>query len=66
VDDLQGVLLHGTADDIVEQLAALHDSGADHVVFDFRLSFAEWEEQMQMVGELVIPQVRRFSAQISA
>jgi alkanesulfonate monooxygenase SsuD/methylene tetrahydromethanopterin reductase-like flavin-dependent oxidoreductase (luciferase family) len=58
VEDLQGVLLHGTADDLVEQCVALRDTGVDHLVFDFRLNFPIWEEQMQRVGEDVLPKLR--------
>lgn len=60
VEDLRGVLLHGTPDDVVEQLAELRDAGADHVVFDFRLSFIEWEEQLELLGAEVLPKVRDF------
>jgi alkanesulfonate monooxygenase SsuD/methylene tetrahydromethanopterin reductase-like flavin-dependent oxidoreductase (luciferase family) len=58
VEDLQGVLIHGTADDVVEQCLTLRDNGVDHLVFDFRLTFPLWEEQMQMLGEQVLPRVR--------
>jgi hypothetical protein len=36
----------------------LRDNGVDHLVFDFRLTFPLWEEQMQMLGEQVLPRVR--------
>jgi alkanesulfonate monooxygenase SsuD/methylene tetrahydromethanopterin reductase-like flavin-dependent oxidoreductase (luciferase family) len=58
VEDLAGVLIYGTPDDVVEQCRALADSGVQHLVFDFRLSFGLWEEQMQMLGELVLPALR--------
>jgi alkanesulfonate monooxygenase SsuD/methylene tetrahydromethanopterin reductase-like flavin-dependent oxidoreductase (luciferase family) len=58
VEDLSGVLIHGTADDVTEQCAALRDAGVDHLVFDFRLTFGRWEEQMQMLGESVLPRLR--------
>jgi alkanesulfonate monooxygenase SsuD/methylene tetrahydromethanopterin reductase-like flavin-dependent oxidoreductase (luciferase family) len=58
VDDLQGVLIHGTADDIIEQCSTLRDVGVDHLVFDFRLNFPIWEEQMQRIGEDVLPALR--------
>ena len=57
-DDLQGVLIHGTADDVVEQCLALRDVGVDHLVFDFRLNFPIWEDQMQRLGEAVLPRLR--------
>jgi alkanesulfonate monooxygenase SsuD/methylene tetrahydromethanopterin reductase-like flavin-dependent oxidoreductase (luciferase family) len=55
VEDLKGILLHGTPDDILEQVQELAAVGVDHVVFDFRLSFPLWEEQMAMLGESVLP-----------
>jgi alkanesulfonate monooxygenase SsuD/methylene tetrahydromethanopterin reductase-like flavin-dependent oxidoreductase (luciferase family) len=55
VGDLGGVLLYGTPDDIVEQCHDLRDSGVDEVVFDFRLTFPRWEEQIQRLGEEVLP-----------
>ncbi len=61
VEDLQGVLIHGAADDIVEQCVALRDAGVDHLVFDFRLNFPIWEEQVQRIGEDVLPVLGRES-----
>ncbi|HET6153961.1 MAG TPA: LLM class flavin-dependent oxidoreductase [Marmoricola sp.] len=57
VDDLAGVLLYGTPDDILEQIAELKATGLDHLAFDFRLSFPEWEDQMQLLGEEVLPHI---------
>lgn len=57
VDDLKGILLYGTADDIVEQCLELRAIGVNDLVFDFRLSFPQWEEQMQILGEEVLPRV---------
>ena len=57
VEDLAGVLIYGTPDDIVEQALELKKAGLDHLAFDFRLSFPEWEEQMQMIGEEVLPRL---------
>jgi len=58
VQDLRGVLLHGTADDIIEQCSTLRDVGVDHLVFDFRLNFPIWEDQMHRIGEDVLPALR--------
>jgi alkanesulfonate monooxygenase SsuD/methylene tetrahydromethanopterin reductase-like flavin-dependent oxidoreductase (luciferase family) len=57
VDDLGGVLLYGTADDIVEQCLELEAIGVNDLVFDFRLSFPEWEDQMGILGEEVLPRL---------
>ncbi len=58
VEDLQGVLIHGTSDDVVEQCIALRDTGVNHLVFDFRLTFPTWEEKMHRLGEHVLPRLR--------
>lgn len=57
VDDLPGMLLHGTPDDIVEQCADLRTAGVDHVVFDLRLAFADWDAQVEMLAADVVPRV---------
>lgn len=57
VEDLAGVLVYGTPDDVVEQCLELKEAGLDHLAFDFRLSFPEWEEQMQMLGDEVLPRL---------
>lgn len=58
VEDLQGVLIHGTADDVTEQCTTLMEAGAEHIVFDFRLTFPLWEEQIAQLGEQVLPRLR--------
>lgn len=58
VEDLEGVLVHGSPDDVVEQCARLADAGLDHLVFDFRMSFGAWEEQMEILGADVLPRLR--------
>lgn len=58
VEDLAGVLIYGTPDDVLEQCLDLRAAGVDDLVFDFRLSFPQWEEQMQMLGEEVLPKLR--------
>lgn len=57
IDDLAGLLLYGTPDDIVEQCLELRAAGVDDLVFDFRLSFPQWEEQMQVLADEVLPRV---------
>jgi alkanesulfonate monooxygenase SsuD/methylene tetrahydromethanopterin reductase-like flavin-dependent oxidoreductase (luciferase family) len=57
VEDLRGVLVYGSPDDVVEQCVELREAGVDHLVFDFRLTFPLWEEQMQLLGEEVLPKL---------
>ncbi len=65
VEDLEGVLVHGTPDDIVEQCVSLHEAGVNDLVFDFRLTFPRWEEQIQILGEHVLPRVTSRVAGVS-
>ena len=58
VEDLQGVLIHGTAEDIIQQCRTLRTVGVDHLVFDFRLNFPIWEDQIRRIGEEVLPSLR--------
>lgn len=55
VEDLRGMLIYGTPDDVLEQALELAAAGVDELIFDFRLSFPEWEDQMAMLGEHVLP-----------
>jgi len=57
VADLEGVLVYGTPDDVVEQVKRLAAAGVDHLVFDFRLTFDRWEEQMELLGAEVLPRL---------
>lgn len=59
VSDLDGVLLYGTPDDVTAQVLRLAEAGAQHVVFDFRMSFSRWEEQMELIGTHVLPNLGR-------
>jgi alkanesulfonate monooxygenase SsuD/methylene tetrahydromethanopterin reductase-like flavin-dependent oxidoreductase (luciferase family) len=54
-DDLRGALIYGTTDEVVQQCLELRDAGVDDLVFDFRLSFDEWEDQIALIGEEVLP-----------
>lgn len=54
-DDLRGALVYGTADEVIEQCRELGEAGVNDLIFDFRLSFDEWEEQIAFLGEEVLP-----------
>ena len=43
---------------MLEQCLRLRDAGVDHIVFDFRMSFDRWEEQVQLLAEEVLPGLR--------
>ncbi len=53
--DLEGMLICGAPEDVVGQVQRLERAGVEHVVFDFRLGFDRWDEQMELVGREVLP-----------
>ncbi len=57
-EDLQGSLIAGSADDIVEEVAAFREAGVDHLVFDLRSQFDQWMDLVPLLGEDVLPRVR--------
>ncbi len=58
-DDLDGALIYGTPEQIVAGVRRCQEAGATHFVFDLRLRFAEFEEMVALVGEEVLPELRR-------
>lgn len=58
VEDIEGSLIAGTPDQVVEQTAKFQDVGVDHLVFDLRLSFDRWFDSIRLLGEQVIPKLR--------
>lgn len=58
LEDIEGVLLAGTPEDIVQDSLAYAEAGADHIVFDLRLRYADWHEQIELLGEAVLPALR--------
>lgn len=58
VDDIEGLILGGTPADIVREAHAFHAAGADLVVFDLRFRYADWYQQIELLGEEVLPALR--------
>jgi probable F420-dependent oxidoreductase len=56
--DIRGVILAGSPADIVRESRAFEQAGADHIVFDLRLRFADWYEQIDLLGNEVLPALR--------
>lgn len=57
--DLAGVLVAGSPDEVAAQCLELHRAGVDHLVFDLRLKFQRWFEQIDLLGSEVLPRVRQ-------
>jgi alkanesulfonate monooxygenase SsuD/methylene tetrahydromethanopterin reductase-like flavin-dependent oxidoreductase (luciferase family) len=57
-EDLAGSLLAGTPEEVADQVRAASGLGLDLLVFDLRLRFDDWEGQIRMLGEEVLPLVQ--------
>ena len=58
LDDIRGAILAGTPQDIARETRAYENAGANHVVYDLRLRFADWYEQIDLLGKEVLPALR--------
>jgi alkanesulfonate monooxygenase SsuD/methylene tetrahydromethanopterin reductase-like flavin-dependent oxidoreductase (luciferase family) len=59
LNDIRGFVLAGTPADIARESHAYEDAGADHIVYDLRFRYADWLEQIDLLGEEVLPALRR-------
>jgi len=57
IDELDGSILAGSPDDIVAGVQKYQEIGADLLIFDFRMRFPDWKEQMTILAEEVLPKV---------
>jgi alkanesulfonate monooxygenase SsuD/methylene tetrahydromethanopterin reductase-like flavin-dependent oxidoreductase (luciferase family) len=57
-EDIEGSLIAGTPDQVVDQTRRFEEVGVDHLVFDMRLSFGRWFESIDLLGKEVLPQLR--------
>lgn len=58
VEDLAGLLITGSPDQCAQQSASMIDSGVTHLIFDLRLVFDDYRQQITMLGEEVLPALR--------
>ena len=57
--DLEGALIMGTPQQIVDEVAAYGEAGVQHFVFDLRSQFDVWEEALGLIGTSVLPGLPR-------
>lgn len=57
-EDIEGSLIAGTPDQVVEQTRRFEEVGVDHLVFDMRLSFDRWFQSIELLGREVLPRLR--------
>src|SRR6266850_1461284 len=58
LDDIRGFILAGTPADIARGTRAYEEAGADHIVYDLRFRYADWLEQIDLLGREVLPALR--------
>lgn len=58
LEDLGGVLIAGSPADIVRESQSYEAAGANHLVYDLRLRFNDWYEQIDLLGREVLPALR--------
>lgn len=63
-DDLAGVLIAGSPDECVKQIAEFVDRGMDELVFDFRMRPADFDSQVRLLAEEVLPAVREVAVRV--
>jgi len=56
--DIEGLLLAGTPEDIVNDTKKYEVSGLNHIVYDLRFRYADWSEQIDFLGKEVLPALR--------
>ena len=57
IEELDGSILAGTPDDIVRGVQRYQEIGCDLLVFDFRMRFPDWLEQIETLARDVLPRV---------
>jgi hypothetical protein len=55
LDEIRGFILAGTVADIVHESRAYLEAGANHIVYDLRLRYGDWLEQIDLLGNEVLP-----------
>lgn len=58
IEDLEGSLIAGTPDKVVEETRKFETAGVDHLVFDLRFRFNVWFESIELLGKEVLPRLR--------
>ena len=58
LEDIEGLLLAGTPEDVVKDTRRYEDGGLDHIVYDLRFRYDDWYEQIDLLGKEVLPAVR--------
>jgi probable F420-dependent oxidoreductase len=58
-EDLEGALIAGPPEVIIQETRKYHRVGLTHLVYDLRFRFDDWDECLAILGEEVLPELRR-------
>ena len=59
LEDLDGAVIAGPADVIIDGVRKSQEVGGLHFVFDLRARVDDWEECVAFLGEEVLPELKR-------
>jgi alkanesulfonate monooxygenase SsuD/methylene tetrahydromethanopterin reductase-like flavin-dependent oxidoreductase (luciferase family) len=57
IEELDGSILAGTPEDIVRGVQRYQELGCDLLIFDFRMRYPDWIEQIETLAREVLPKV---------
>jgi alkanesulfonate monooxygenase SsuD/methylene tetrahydromethanopterin reductase-like flavin-dependent oxidoreductase (luciferase family) len=57
-EDLEGALIAGPPEFIIQETRRFQEAGLSHIVYDLRFRFDDWDECLAILGEDVLPQLR--------
>jgi alkanesulfonate monooxygenase SsuD/methylene tetrahydromethanopterin reductase-like flavin-dependent oxidoreductase (luciferase family) len=57
MEDIRGLILAGTPKDIIRETLAYQAAGADLMVFDLRFRSSDWYQQIDVLGNEVLPAI---------
>jgi alkanesulfonate monooxygenase SsuD/methylene tetrahydromethanopterin reductase-like flavin-dependent oxidoreductase (luciferase family) len=57
IEEIDGSILTGNADDIVQGVQRYQEIGCDLLIFDFRMRFPDWLQQIEILARDVLPRV---------
>jgi alkanesulfonate monooxygenase SsuD/methylene tetrahydromethanopterin reductase-like flavin-dependent oxidoreductase (luciferase family) len=57
IDELEGSILAGTPKDIIADIERYQELGAELIIFDLRMRYADWLDQIRILADEVLPKV---------
>ena len=57
-EDIEGSLIAGSPDEVIEQTKKFEEVGVNHLVFDLRLTYERWFASIELLAREVLPALR--------